>query len=350
MFSNLRSFIFKLDPETAHDLAIKSLKFNFLPNIFENKDYGKLFETNLFNIRINNPIGMAAGFDKNAEVYNQLFKLGFGFVEVGTITPLGQYGNSKPRVFRLVEDEALINRLGFNNTGAEDALSRIKKNPKVGLLGINIGPNKDTQNRLEDYLIGLRTFHELADYITINISSPNTKNLRDFQDQSKLDELLKEIKIERENLNSKIPIVVKIAPDINDTDIQKISEVLIDNYVEAVIISNTSDVTREKLTNVQKYQKGGLSGKPIEDKSNLLIGKFYKNLKNRIKIIGVGGVDSGISAYNKFLSGADLVQLYTGMVYKGPNIVNLIKSELSKLLLKDGVKNFSEIVGNKISK
>ncbi len=347
MFSNFRSLIFKLDPETAHNLAIKSLKFNFVPNIFQEGDDEKLFETQLFNKKINNPIGIAAGFDKNAEVYNQLFKLGFGFVEVGTITPLSQYGNPKPRVFRLIEDEALINRLGFNNCGAQDASIRIKKNLQTGLLGINIGPNKDTQNRLEDFLIGLRTFHELADYITINISSPNTENLRNFHDQSRLDELLKEIKDEKKNLNSKIPIVIKIAPDINDMDIQKISEVLLDKDIEAVIISNTSEATREKLKNIQKHQKGGLSGKPIEDKSNLLINKFYKNLKNKIKIIGVGGVDSGLSAYNKFLSGADLIQLYTGMVYKGPNIVNSIKNDLSELLLKDGVKNFKEIIGNK---
>ena len=347
MFSKLRSLIFKLDPETAHNLAIKSLKFNFVPNIFDNKDHERLFETQIFDKAIDNPIGMAAGFDKNAEVYNQLFKLGFGFVEVGTITPLSQYGNSKPRVFRLVEDEALINRLGFNNYGAEDVLIRIKKNPQTGLLGINIGPNKDTQNRLEDYLIGLRTFQELADYITINISSPNTENLRDFHNQSKLNKLLKDIEAEKKKLNSKVPIVIKIAPDINDVDIEKISEVLLDNNIEAVIISNTSDVTRENLKDIQKHQKGGLSGKPIEDRSNFLINKFYKSLKNKIKIIGVGGVDSGLSAYKKFLSGADLIQLYTGMVYKGPNIVNLIKNDLSELLLKDGVKNFKEIIGNK---
>ena len=347
MFSNLRSLIFKLDPEIAHDLAIKSLKFNPIPNIFEKKNDDKLFETQIFDKTIANPIGMAAGFDKNAEVYNQLFKLGYGFVEVGTITPIGQYGNPKPRVFRLVEDEALINRLGFNNHGAQNISKRIKKNPKKGLLGVNIGPNKDSNNRLEDYLIGLRSFHELADYLTINISSPNTENLRNFHDQFKLEELLKEIKNERKNLNSKIPIVLKIAPDINDTEIQKISEVILSNQIDALIISNSSDASRENLKDIQKHQKGGLSGKPIEDKSNLLISKFYKNLKTKIKIIGVGGVDSGLSAYNKFLSGADLIQLYTGMVYKGPNIVNSIKNDLSKLLLKDGVKNFREIIGNK---
>ena len=197
MYSKLKSIIFKLNPEFAHDLAIKSLKLNFLPNIFENKDNDKLFETKLFGKTINNPIGVAAGFDKNAEVYNQLFRLGFGFVEVGTITPLKQYGNPKPRVFRLVEDEALINRLGFNNCGSEDASIRIKKNPQNGLLGINIGPNKDSHSRLEDYIICLRKFHKIADYITINISSPNTENLRNFHDQSRLEKLLLKIKDEK---------------------------------------------------------------------------------------------------------------------------------------------------------
>ena len=347
MFSNLRSLIFKLDPEKAHTLAIKTLKFNFVPNLFQNEKNDHLFTTTLFNKNLKNPIGMAAGFDKNAEVYNQLFKIGFGFVEVGTITPLRQYGNPKPRVFRLLEDEALINRLGFNNYGAQNVLDRIKRNSKTGILGINIGPNKDTQNRLEDYLSCLKTFYRVADYITINISSPNTENLRNFHNEVRLDELLKEINNEKKNLNSKIPIAVKIAPDIKDDEIEKISEVLVNNEIEAIIISNTSNVTREKLIDIQKHQKGGLSGKPIENMSNFLISKFYKYLKNKIKIIGVGGVDSGLSAYNKFLAGAHYIQLYTGMVYKGPNIVNIIKNDLGKILLKDGVKNFTEIVGNK---
>ena len=347
MFSNLRSLIFKLDPETAHSLAIKSLKFNFVPNVFQDEENENLFKTTLFNKDLKNPIGMAAGFDKNAEVYNQLFKLGFGFVEVGTITPLSQYGNPKPRVFRLVQDEALINRLGFNNYGARDVLDRIKRNPQIGIIGINIGPNKETKNRLNDYLVGLKTFHEVANYITINISSPNTENLRNFHDQERLDELFKEIKKEKKNINSKIPIVVKISPNIDDHEIEKISEILINNDVEAVIISNTSNVTREKLKDIQKLERGGLSGKPIENISNLLINKFFRLLKNKIKIIGVGGVDSGLSVYNKFLSGASYVQLYTGMVYKGPNIVNTIKNDLGELLLKDGVKNFTEIIGNK---
>ena len=347
MFSNLRSLIFKLDPETAHNLAIKSLRFNFVPNVLDADRDNPLFKTKLFNQNLDNPIGMAAGFDKNAEVYNSLFKLGFGFVEVGTITPLKQYGNPKPRVFRLVEDEALINRLGFNNLGSRNIVNRIKSNRQIGLLGVNIGPNKDSENRLEDYIQCFKIFHSVADYVTINISSPNTEDLRNFHDQSKLNKLLESIDKEKKNLGTKIPIVVKISPDIDDQEIKKISEVLLNNNIEAVIISNTSDSSRDGLNNFQKYQKGGLSGKPIEEKSTKLINKFYKILNGKIKIIGCGGVDSGKSAYEKFLAGANYVQLYTGMVFRGPNVVNMIKKELKELLIDDGVKNFSEIVGKK---
>ena len=347
MFSNLRSLIFKLDPETAHNLAIKSLKFNFVPNVLDVDKNNPLFKTKLFNKDLENPIGMAAGFDKNAEVYNSLFKLGFGFVEVGTITPLKQYGNPKPRVFRLVEDEALINRLGFNNLGSKNVVDRIKSNKQAGLLGINIGPNKDSNNRLEDYLHCFKTFQGLADYITINISSPNTEDLRSFHDQKKLNQLLESIDKEKKNLDSKIPIVVKISPDIDDQEIKKITEVLLSNNIEAIIISNTSDSSRDSLNNIQKHQKGGLSGKPIEEKSTRMINKFYKLLNGKIKIIGCGGVDSGKSAYEKFLAGADYVQLYTGMVFRGPNVVNMIKKELKELLIVDGVKNFAEIIGKK---
>ena len=347
MFSNLRSLIFKLDPETAHNLAIKSLRLNFIPNILDEDKDNPLFKTKLFNKVLDNPIGMAAGFDKNAEVYNSLFKLGFGFVEVGTVTPLKQYGNPKPRVFRLVEDEALINRLGFNNYGAKNVLDRIKSNRQIGLLGINIGPNKDTENRLNDYIECLKTFYEVADYITVNISSPNTKDLRNFHEQTKLNELLETIDKEKKTLNSKIPIAVKVSPDIKDQEIHRICEVLLNNNIEVIIISNSSDSTRETLNNIQKHQKGGLSGKPIENKSTKLINKFFKILKGRIKIIGVGGVDSGRGAYEKFLAGANYIQLYTGMVFRGPNIVNMIKKELKEILVKDGVKNYSEIVGKK---
>ena len=347
MFSKLRPLLFKVDPEKAHTLAIKSLKFNLIPNVFDEHKNDSIFQTKIFGKDLDNPIGIAAGFDKNAEVYNALFKLGFGFFEVGTITPLKQYGNPKPRVFRLVEDEALINRLGFNNHGAEIVKNRIKRNKKLGLLGINIGPNKDSSDRLNDYLIGLKTFYDDADYITINISSPNTENLRTFHEGDKLQDLLKSIMEEKKNLNSNIPIAVKVSPDISKDQVSQISEILLEHEIKAIIVSNTSEATRDKLGNIQRHQKGGLSGKPIEEKSNILINEFYKLLKGKIKIIGVGGVDSGQSAYDKFIAGADFVQLYTGMVFNGPNIAGIIKKELKELLIRDGVKNYTEIIGNK---
>ena len=347
MFSKLRPLLFKIDPEKAHNLAIQSLKFNLVSNVFDENKNDSIFKTTIFGKELGNPIGIAAGFDKNAEVYNPLFRLGFGFVEVGTITPLKQYGNDKPRVFRLVEDEALINRLGFNNHGANIVFDRIKSNKNLGVLGINIGPNKDSIDRLNDYLIGLKTFHQVADYITINISSPNTENLRNFHEETKLQELLKSILKEKDNLKSEVPIAVKISPDIDENQINLISEILLENEIKMIIISNTSESSRNNLKNIQKHQKGGLSGKPIEIKSNILINKFYKLLNGKIKIIGVGGVDSGQAAYDKFLAGADFIQLYTGMVFKGPNIAGIIKKDLKDLLLRDGVKNYTEIVGNK---
>ena len=347
MYSNLRSLIFKIDPERAHFLAIQSLKLNLVSNIFDENKNDPLLKTKLFNQDLDNPIGIAAGFDKNAEVYNPLFKLGFGFVEVGTVTPLKQYGNEKPRVFRLVEDQALINRLGFNNHGSDTILNRIKSNKKLGVLGVNVGPNKDSNDRLNDYLIGLEKFSEVADYITINISSPNTENLRNFHEENKLKELLKSVSEKKKQLKTEIPIAVKISPDINENQIDLISEILLENEISAIIISNTSEASRETLQNIQRHQKGGLSGKPIEKKSNLLISKFYHLIKGKIKIIGVGGVDSGKAAYDKFLLGADYVQLYTGMVFQGPNIAGMIKKDLKELLIRDGVKNFTEIVGNK---
>ena len=348
MFSKLRSLIFKINPEIAHDLAIKSLKLNLTPTFFdENKD-NPMFQTTLFDKKIDNPIGMAAGFDKNAEVYNSLFKLGFGFVEVGTVTPLKQYGNPKPRVFRLVDDQALINRLGFNNLGAENISARIKCNSNKGLIGVNIGPNKDSENRLNDYLIGLRKFKDIVDYITINISSPNTEDLRSFHDDIKFNELFESIELEKNKLDSKIPIVVKISPDISDKQIEQISNSLLKYEIKAIIISNTTTNNREQLKDITKHQKGGLSGKPLEDISNKLISKFYSSLRDKIQIIGVGGVDSGESAYKKFQAGASFVQLYTGMVFQGPSIVTKIKRELKELLIADGVDNYKEIIGKKL--
>ena len=345
MFSKIRSLIFKLDPELAHTLAIKALKFNYNP--INNIPKDSSIETIIFGKKIYNPVGIAAGFDKDAEVYNSLFRLGFGFVEVGTITPLKQYGNPKPRVFRLEEDEALINRLGFNNSGADIVSSRIKSNSPKGLFGINIGPNKNTKNRLEDYLTCLRKFHALGDYLTINISSPNTENLRSFHNQNELDELLNAIQEEKQALKTNIPIAVKISPDISGKEVEEATGILLKHKIKAVIISNTTEVNRVNLKSALKHQKGGLSGKPLELRSNQLINIFYNYLNGKIEIIGVGGIDSGKSVYTKFLSGANFVQLYTGMVYQGPNIVVKIKKELKELLINDGVNNFKDIVGKK---
>ena len=345
MFKKIRPLIFKFSPEVAHSLAIKALKSNLIPsNKIEEKSILKI---KLFGKNIKNPIGVAAGFDKNAEVYNPLFNLGFGFVEVGTITPEAQYGNPKPRVFRLEEDNALINRLGFNNSGSEEISSRVKNDLPNGLLGINIGPNKDTVNRVEDYLKCFRKFYNLGDYITINISSPNTENLRDFHNKNELEELLEAIQKEKSKLKSNIPIAVKISPDIENDKVENIAEILIKYFVDIAIISNTSDANRENLKNINKLEKGGLSGKPIEKKSNDLIKIFYKMIGKNIKIIGVGGVDSGKSAMEKLLNGASLVQLYTGMVYNGPNIASKISTELNDILKNQGIKNISEIIGTK---
>ena len=345
MFNFFRPFIFKFSPEVAHSLAIKALKLN---NLQINKIIkSEALNTNFCGKKLLNPVGVAAGFDKNAEVYNPLFNLGFGFVEVGTITPKPQYGNPKPRVFRLEEDEALINRLGFNNTGSEEISSRISKEIKKGILGINIGPNKDTENRIEDYISCFKKFHTLADYITVNISSPNTENLRDFHNQDQLNSLLKELKNEKKKLDSKIPIAVKVSPDLNDEQIEFVSNILLDQEIEIIIVSNTSDKNRDKLNNINKLEKGGLSGKPLNNVSNNIISKFYKLLGKKIKIIGVGGVDSGETAFEKIIRGASLIQLYTGMVYKGPGIVSSISSELIDILKNKGFKNITEAVGTK---
>ena len=345
MFNIFRPLIFKFSPEVAHSLAIKALKLNNIP--YSKLKDSHILETTFCDKILPSPIGVAAGFDKNAEVYNPLFNLGFGFVEVGTITPKAQFGNPKPRVFRLEEDEALINRLGFNNSGSDEISKRIKENIKKGFLGINIGPNKDSTNRISDYLICFRKFHNLADYITINISSPNTENLRDFHNRNELNSLIDKLKKEKKELNSDVPLAIKVSPDLNDDQINEVSKIILDQEIKIIIISNTTDKNREDLKNINKLEKGGLSGKPIEKISNEIISKFYKILKNKTKIIGVGGVSNGNDAFEKIVRGATLVQLYTGMVYRGPSIARKISNELIILLKNKGFKNVSEAIGTK---
>ena len=345
MYSIFKPYIFSLDPEIAHDLAIKSLKFNVLPKSIFNVQGEEQLETNLLNERIPNPIGLAAGFDKSAEVYNSLFKLGYGFVEVGTITPKRQLGNSKPRVFRLEKDRALINRLGFNNHGSEIVSKRISDNLPSGFLGINIGPNKDTKNKDEDYFICLSRLSSFAGYITINISSPNTEGLRNFHEEKALEKLLLGVNKIKKDKNIVKPLVLKISPDIKDNEISSIIELILKHKIEGIIVSNTTDSHREKLSDIQKNEKGGLSGQPLKDLSTKLIKKFYRETKGKIQIIGVGGVDSGYAAFEKICAGADAVQLYTGMVYKGPGVVKEMKKELIAILKKEKLKNISEAVG-----
>ncbi len=347
MFSILRPYIFNLDPEVAHDLAIKSLKFNFIPEKFFNLENEEILETELFGKKFKNPIGLAAGFDKSAEVYNSLFKLGFGFVEVGTVTPKRQLGNTKPRVFRLEKDKAMINRLGFNNDGLEVVLKRIAEKTPKGILGINIGPNKDTQNKIEDFEKCLSQAHVFANYITVNISSPNTSGLRDFEEKDSMNKLLESINKLRKNKNIKKPILIKLSPDINEKDVSDIMEIITRYEIDGIIISNTTNANREKLLDIKKNEEGGLSGKPLKSISTEMIKKFYKESNKKISIIGVGGVDSGQSAFEKIVSGASVVQLYTGMVYKGPSIVKEIKKELISILNREGIKNIKEAVGIK---
>ena len=345
MFSVLRPFLFNLDPETAHDLAIKSLKFNPFPaKMFEVEDE-QMLNIELLGKNFPNPIGLAAGFDKSAEAYNSLLKLGFGFVEVGTVTPLKQFGNPKPRIFRLEDDHALINRLGFNNDGTEKIKARIKLDGKKGILGVNIGPNKETKDQKNDFCLGLKNFFDIADYITVNISSPNTEGLRDFHDQEKLIDLMVALnKIKKEN-GTNIPLLLKISPDINNSHIPEIADVAIKNNISAIILTNTTNGNRDNLTSEFKEEEGGLSGNPLHQISTNMIKKFYKELNSQIPIIGVGGVNSGKAAYEKIIAGASLLQLYTSFVYRGPSAAKDIKKELIQILKAEGIKNIKDAVG-----
>ena len=349
MFNFLRPFIFNLDPEKAHDLAIKSLKYNFIPQKLFSVENEEVLNTKLFGKEVQNPIGLAAGFDKSAEVYNEIFKLGFGFVEIGTVTPKKQYGNQKPRIFRLEKDSALINRLGFNNDGSEIVKNRIENNIPKGLLGINIGPNKETSNMINDFIECAKTFFPLGDYVTINISSPNTEGLREFHDKELLEDLLLKINKIREESNFNKSFLLKISPDLDDSSIDHIIELSLKYDINGLILTNTTVRNRENLIDQKKNEEGGLSGKPIKDLSTNFIKNFYKRLNGKIPIIGVGGVDSGKSAFEKISAGASAVQLYTGMIYKGPLIVKEIKRDLINILKEKGFKNIKEVIGTNLN-
>ena len=345
MFSFLRPYIFTLDPEAAHDLAIKSLKFNFIPKSFFQVKNEEMLSTELFKKKLNNPIGLAAGFDKSAEVYNSLFKLGFGFVEVGTITPKRQFGNPKPRVFRLEKDKAMINRLGFNNDGIEIVSERLKNTPSDEFLGINIGPNKDTKDKILDFLKCFSRLNKFASYITVNISSPNTEGLRDFHEEELLSELLRKLLELKKKQKITCPVVLKLSPDIGENEITNINEMVLKFKIDGLTLTNTTNQNRATLLDTNKNETGGLSGLPLQKLSLKFIKNFYKSSKGKIPIIGVGGIDSGQSAFEKIAAGATAVQLYTGMVYKGPGVVKDIKKELIEVLKKEKIKNIRQVIG-----
>ena len=345
MFTFLRPYIFTLDPEAAHDLAIKSLKFNFMPKFFFQVENEEMLSTKLFKKKLKNPIGLAAGFDKSAEVYNSLFKLGFGFVEVGTITPKRQFGNPKPRVFRLEKDKALINRLGFNNDGIDIASERFKKDTPEEFLGINIGPNKGTRDKVLDFLECFSSLNKFANYITVNISSPNTEGLRDFHEQKLLSNLLDKLLKLKKKQQITCPIALKLSPDIKESEITNINEMILKFKIDGVILTNTTNQNRNDLLDINKNEPGGLSGQPLKKLSLKFIKNFYKSNKGKIPIIGVGGIDSGQSAFEKITAGATVVQLYTGMVYKGPGLVKEIKKELIEILKKEKINNIQKAIG-----
>ena len=345
MFSILRPLLFNVDPEIAHDFAIKSLKFNPFPRkMFEVEDE-QMLKIELLGKKFPNPIGLAAGFDKSAEAYNSLLRLGFGFVEIGTVTPLKQFGNPKPRIFRLENDQALINRLGFNNDGIEIIKNRIKSEGKTGIIGINIGPNKKTKDQKNDFCLGLKNFFDIADYVTVNISSPNTEGLRNFHEQEQLKDLLLALNKIKKDYKTNISLLLKISPDIKEKDIPEIVDVATKNNISAIVLTNTTDSNRNNLKSESKNEEGGLSGEPLQQISTNMIKKFYKQLDGKIPIIGVGGISSGKSAYEKIIAGASLLQIYTGFVYKGPSIAKDIKKELIQILKTEGISNIKEAVG-----
>ena len=345
IYKTISTLLQKADPELAHSLAIKFLKNNYLPlNLLISQASPKL-EINVLGKVFKNPIGLAAGFDKNAEIYNSIFKLGFGFAEVGTITPLPQYGNPKPRVFRLPEDEAIINSLGFPSLGMEKVKATIQNNEPTGILGINIGPNKESTSKIEDYLKCFEYFCNLCDYICINISSPNTPNLRDLHEKNKIEELLVAIKLKQKQLNNTTKVLLKISPDITKKSISELATIALNQKIDGVVLTNTTIDRNKNLKSPNQGELGGLSGKPLQQSSNFIIKEFYKIIEKKIPIIGVGGVFDGKSALDKIKSGASLIQLYTSMVYEGPYVANKINKELELLLETEGFENLKDAVG-----
>ena len=335
----------RVEPEVAHKFAIKFIKNSYLPKSnFSNTKYKNLSQK-ILEKDFENPVGLAAGFDKNGEIYNYVNKLGFGFTEIGTVTPKPQYGNLKPRVFRLPNDKAIINRLGFPNDGMKNIKKRIQSNVPNGICGINIGPNKENATLVDDYIVCFKNFFNIASYIAINISSPNTLNLRLQHEEDKIAKLIDSIKKIREEKKSLVPILLKISPDLDDLEINNLSDIFLEKNIDGLILTNTTIRNKNNLISASKAEEGGLSGAPLNEPSNIIIKKFYHRLGGSIPIIGAGGVSDGKTAFEKIKSGASLIQLYTSLVFEGPYVANKINRELSLLIEENGYKNISEVIG-----
>jgi dihydroorotate dehydrogenase len=335
-----------LPPETAHDLTLRALAGGLVRAPAETPD--PLLRTTLWGRDFPNPIGLAAGFDKNALVPDAMLALGFGFVEIGSVTPLPQDGNPKPRIFRLAEDGAVINRLGFNNQGLVAVVARLAARRGRGIVGANIGKNRDATDAVADYASGITEFAPLADYLVVNISSPNTPGLRELQRRREVTVLLERLLAARHAAvpDRPPPLLVKIAPDLTEEERADLAEVALTSGIDGLIVSNTTVARPPGLRDGHAHEPGGLSGKPLFVPSTALLAEMHRRTRGRVTLIGVGGVASGADAYAKIRAGASLVQLYTGLIYEGPGLVARIKRELAALLRHDGFASVAAAVGS----
>jgi dihydroorotate dehydrogenase len=336
-----RPILFMADAEKAHNLSLAALKIAPIPALGSESP---ILAQNVAGMHFPNPVGLAPGYDKNAEVPVEIMRLGFGFAEVGTLTPLPQSGNAKPRLFRLVEDNAVINRMGFNNDGQAAAVGRLRNIPDnalCGPLGINVGANKDSEDRIADYVTGVRDMAPYADYLTINISSPNTPGLRALQDKGALDDLLTRAMAARTDTT---PVFLKVAPDLEPADIDDIVEVSMARGIAALIVSNTT-ISRPPLTSKHAGEAGGLSGAPLRNLAQQRLIDFRKASGGKIPLIGVGGISSADDAYARIRAGASLIQIYSALVYEGPGLARTINKGLTRLLTRDGFANIADAVG-----
>jgi dihydroorotate dehydrogenase len=342
LFGLGQALLLALDPERAHDLAVKSLELGLYPRATEPDD--KRLAQRIFGLDFPNPMGMAAGFDKDARVPRELLATGLGFVEVGTLTPRAQSGNPLPRVFRSQADRAIINRLGFNNEGQEAALQRLQRRP-TGVVGVNIGAGRDSSDRIGDYVSGIERMGSVASYFTVNISSPNTPGLRDLQAPETLDALLKRALTARGALANKPPLLVKLAPDLADADLPEVVDVIVANGVDAIVVSNTT-LMRDGLKDATfARETGGLSGRPLFTRSTRMLARVYQLTRGKLPLVGVGGVDSGETAVAKIEAGASLLQLYTGLVFEGPGLIGRIKQALVVAIERAGAHDLKPLIG-----